>query len=393
MQSVVRLHKMFAATSFLALALIPIQSGAILDHESTVIPAERVGNYLRVNAVVNGKPLKLIVDTGAGLNVLTWEAAKLVGAEGGQNIQASGAGTKTTPAKMVTLPEFRLGDAVVKNEPAVVLTLPEVLHCDGLVGYSFLRHFATTFDYDTNTLTVRKSGAYKPAASETTGDLKIRSNHPHVKGQIAGESGWLLLDTGNSGTTNILKWLVTKQNLVSKWHTSSERIVGKGVGGDLKGFVAISPGFEVQGMTLPAGQVTLDASGAQAFSDTEVMANVGAEHIRRFRMTLDYPANKAFFAKSRGFESPLRVDRSGLRIEPVNGVETVIEVAKGSPAAKAGIMPGDVVVEIDGRKSSEIEPLLFTEPLRLPSGAMVRVKFERGGKAMEVSLTLEDLVK
>ena len=358
-----------------------------------IIPAERVGNYLKVNAVVNGKSLRLIVDSGAGLNVLTPNAAKIAGIEGGQAIQASGAGAGVTQARIVTLKEFRLGDATVKGDTAVVLELPKVLNCDGLVGYSFLRHFATTFDYDANTLTVRVSGSYKPSAGEVEGKLRIRNNHPQVMGQIAGESGWMLIDTGNNGTTSILKWLVDKGNLVKSWPVSDEYIVGKGTGGQIKGYAAISPGFDISGVSIPKGQVTLDSSGVGAFADKETLANVGAEHLRRFRMTLDYIAQKAYFGKSKAYDSPLRVDRSGLRIDSMLDKQMVVDVVKGSPGDIAGVKVGDMVLEIDGKKAEEVEPMLFGSNLRQPAGTLVRLKISRQGKVFDTSFKLEDLVK
>lgn len=384
-------------TPTFALALLSLTQqqieASLSSKDQVVIPAERVGNYLRVNAVVNGKPLRLIVDTGAGLNVLTWEAAERIGIQGGQAVNATGAGSNPTQAKMVTVNEFRLGDATVKGDAAVVLALPGILKCDGLVGYSFLRHFATTFDYDNNTLTVRKSGTYKPQSGEVPGRLRVRNNHPQVTGQIAGETGWMVIDTGNNGTTNILKWLVTKEGLVKKWPTSSERIVGKGVGGNIKGYVSIAPEFDISGVSMPKGQVTLDSSGVGAFADPDILANVGAEHLRRFRMTLDYIAGQAYFGKSKAYSSPLVVDRSGVRVDFVNGKHTVVGVVDGSPADKAGIKEGDFVLEIDGKSATSVEPMLFASSLRGPAGTLVRIKIDRAGKAMDVSLKLEDMVK
>jgi hypothetical protein len=357
------------------------------------ISAERIGNYLKVNAIVNGKSLRLIVDSGAGLNVLTIEAAKIAGIEGGQAIQATGGGSGVTQARIVTVKEFRLGDATVNGDTAVVLELPKVLNCDGLVGYSFLRHFATTFDYDTNTLTVRKSGSYKPSPGEVEGKLRIRNNHPQVTGQIAGVSGWMLIDTGNNGTTSILKWLVDKGDLVKSWPVSDEYIVGKGIGGQIKGYAAISPEFQMSGVSIPMGQVTLDSSGVGAFADKDILANVGAEHIRRFRMTLDYVAQKAYFGKSKAYNSPLQVDRSGLRVESMLSKEVVVGVVTGSPGDHAGVKVGDLVLEIDGKKSGEVEPLLFAYNLRQPAGTLVRLKISRDGRTFDTSFKLEDIVK
>ena len=203
----------------------------------------------------------------------------------------------------------------------------------------------------------------------------------------------MLIDTGNNGTTSILKWLVDKGNLVKSWPVSDEYIVGKGTGGQIKGYAAISPGFDISGVSIPKGQVTLDSSGVGAFADKDTLANVGAEHIRRFRMTLDYVAQKAYFGKSKAYDSPLRVDRSGLRIDFMDRKEIVVSVVKGSPGDLAGIKVGDHVLEIDGKKVEDVEPMLFANNLRQPAGTLVRLKIGRDGRTFDASFKLEDLVK
>ena len=63
-------------------------------------------------------------------------------------------------------------------------------------------------------------------------------------------------------------------------------------------------------------------------------------------------------------------------------------MAKGSPAAKAGLLRGDVIVELDGKK--------ILEPAELPRmiafghiGKTVTLKVLRQGKPVEIKVVVE----
>lgn len=64
----------------------------------------------------------------------------------------------------------------------------------------------------------------------------------------------------------------------------------------------------------------------------------------------------------------------------------IAEVIKGNPADKAGIKPGDIILEIDGQEISNSRELL-KQVARIPVGKKVRVKIIRIGKTK--TLTIE----
>jgi PAS domain S-box-containing protein len=79
--------------------------------------------------------------------------------------------------------------------------------------------------------------------------------------------------------------------------------------------------------------------------------------------------------------------------EPWTGVEwvratrgpTVLVVEPGSPAARAGLLPGDVLREIDGRAPRELIDAIDA-PWRLAPGQRLSLKLERGGSIIEASV-------
>lgn len=92
------------STTVFAILLAQGPSADLGGKSEIVVPATRVGNYFFVEAKINGQSLQLIVDSGAGLNVLTRAAADKLKITGGIDVQANGIGKDTTPAKIVTIP-------------------------------------------------------------------------------------------------------------------------------------------------------------------------------------------------------------------------------------------------------------------------------------------------
>jgi aspartyl protease family protein len=103
-----------------------------------VIEAGR-GGHFAVNAVVNGKPVALIVDTGASAVILTPEDAKTAGIDVAQLDYTVMVSTANGPARAAafTLDEIAVGSIRRRNIGAL-MTEPGKLD-ESLLGMTFLR--------------------------------------------------------------------------------------------------------------------------------------------------------------------------------------------------------------------------------------------------------------
>jgi regulator of sigma E protease len=80
--------------------------------------------------------------------------------------------------------------------------------------------------------------------------------------------------------------------------------------------------------------------------------------------------------------SPLPVRDFGLQMQPT----PITAVQKGSPAEKAGILPGDVMVSFDGQPIGD--PLAFPQKTLDKIGQTVEIELERGEKKEHVQLSV-----
>jgi S1-C subfamily serine protease len=65
----------------------------------------------------------------------------------------------------------------------------------------------------------------------------------------------------------------------------------------------------------------------------------------------------------------------------------VAVVTAGGPADKAGLRPGDVIVEVDGEPAQTVDALIV-KTLQMKAGDVLHLKYERGGVSHTTDLTL-----
>jgi len=106
---------------------------------------------------------------------------------------------------------------------------------------------------------------------------------------------------------------------------------------------------------------------------------VGLSFIRLFNMSIDSRSRRLWIKPSRQVSPPDRYGPSGLWLDRDGSRIIVASVGSGSPAAKAGIQPGDHVL-------GEWDDLL--KRINAPIGSGVMLKIERDGRSLDVAFTL-----
>lgn len=103
-------------------------------------------------------------------------------------------------------------------------------------------------------------------------------------------------------------------------------------------------------------------------------------------LLVDGTVDEAFLGVILSPLSPQIADRFGIAAD--SGA-IVLELEPGSPAARAGLRPGDVIVAVDGRPVDAVEQVLAALR-RSGAGDRLRLTAVRGGERREVVVALEE---
>ena len=135
--------------------------------------------------------------------------------------------------------------------------------------------------------------------------------------------------------------------------------------------------------------VALATQGGTGATPPTSSAASGYGVLRQFNITFDYANATLYFEKNANYGQPDVFDRSGMWIErSAEGFE-IVDVIKDGPAAKAGLVPGNVIVAIDGKPWSALPLASVRQDLKAAPGTKVKVKL---GSGKESVVTLRDLI-
>ncbi len=93
-------------------------------------------------------------------------------------------------------------------------------------------------------------------------------------------------------------------------------------------------------------------------------------------------------AKAQNFRSQIKGEVTGIgaQVEDKAGVLTIVTPLTGSPAERAGLLPGDEILAADGTSLTGIGFLEAVDRVRGPKGTSVRLRIRRGGSEFDVSV-------
>jgi len=127
--------------------LTKIERLKLLELE-TPIALERKGNHFIVDAMLNDYEVRLMIDTGASLTVLSNSAAMALGLNESNALQRSLINTAngTTEALLYRLDTMTIGEFNVPSVDIAVVMNLKINGASGLLGMNFLQHFEFRID-------------------------------------------------------------------------------------------------------------------------------------------------------------------------------------------------------------------------------------------------------
>jgi clan AA aspartic protease (TIGR02281 family) len=361
-------------------------------HAVTIPMMVRLG-HIFISVEINGKPAVFVLDSGAGVDILSTDSAKRLGITAipsNDYIIMLGAGgdAQAWPARLETL---KVGDVLLKGSSVVLADLPRVLKADGVLGYEFLQQFVTTIDYQAQTVTLRDAPA--SPAEGTVLPMTVMGKLPVIDADLDGVRGRFMIDTGDSGSLEVNSPFVKRNHLRNKYTPHLDMVTGVGIGGEDRSSVVRIPSLKVGALTIKKAIGNLSLQKEGGFSRSDIAGAFGYDVLSRFRITLDYKNKKVILADAGVNDQPFEYNRSGLSFSIRTGVLIVSDVIKGSPADLAGVTVGEQILAVND------EPVIQDDysPVRLAvrgaPGSMVKFKLGApSNETREVTITLRELL-
>jgi PDZ domain/Aspartyl protease len=369
------------------------------------IPAEVIADGLvLMQAKVNGRPGWFILDNASQGFTVDREFARQILLKKSGAATARGGGSDTIQADVIRDVEIGLSGLDLTHRVLIAIDLkgvePSIGHTvDGIIGSRLFDDFVVAVDYAHRTISIFAPGRYKPPADATPLPVRVDEHgFPFIDATITLPGvgpvvGSFLIDGGANTYADLYKPFsdahhippVSMKLLDEPGTSTGGRTASRDGRADR---VVVGP-FSVANAPITfAG----DVEGLLAAKDYAGL--VGAEFLERFDVVFDNPDKRIWLTPNATYEQAADYDGSGLRI----GAEgpgfhrfVVRRTLLESPAADAGIVPGDIVESIDNRSTEAITLTEIRNMLRRPGGRYW-IGILRGDRHLRVALQLRKLI-
>jgi hypothetical protein len=362
----------------------------------TVVPVEFDGDVI-VTAKLNGLgPFAFILDTG-GHDILTPAAAGALGLKPVGAGASGGSGEGTVPEQYTRVDRLEIGALTMRNQVFTVIPLqydtvergarPPLA---GILGLELFERFAMRLNYSKRTLAFEPLSGYRHRGRGTAVPIFFSDDEPLLAARIAGMSGDVGLDTGNSGTL-IVQGIWADSHGLKQQMMSGFPSLGFGMGGASSNWSSRTD-FELAGHLFTRIVARYAADKRGAFSSRTEAGNVGNEILASFTLDFDYGHGQIWFEPVPGpVQQPF--SRAGVTaIKERAETFKVVAVAAGTPAADAGLQVNDEIVAINGTASRQLSGWDFRRAVRLRPETKLTLSVVRSGQPQTVLLTLRELL-
>jgi hypothetical protein len=378
------------------------------DRNRVELPFDYLNKLVVIPVSINGLlPSKFILDSGVALTILTEkEICNLLGIPCGRQVQIPVIGTMDSVVACIAK-DVTLKFPGINGTPQPVVVLEEDYlnlrsflgdNVQGIIGYDLFRNFVVKVNYSYKTVTLIRPEEFKPPRNYERIPMELINNRPYVKCQIVNDAGVivpvnLIIDLGAS---HALMFEIDPAGPIQAPPNSVESLVGRGLGGDILGYLGRIKEFRIGSFFLSDVIVSFaDSYDKNEQAPTYRHGALGSDILSRFHVIIDYPDETIYLKQNLTFNTPFEYNLSGMDVMAMGLMlnEFIInQVKQESPADKAGILPGDKILIINGQYAADLTLNEINHILHSRPGRRVWLKLEREGQILRRSFVLVRLI-
>ncbi len=343
------------------------------------LPFEMKDNVrIFIPATVNGRSVKVMLDSGASATVLDRRFVASLGLKSVGDLTAEGSGGAGQYG-VVEGVVIKLGDLTItggENVGVDLQQLEKVLHhpLPMVLGGAAFEKTVVDIDFANRRIAFRDPARFRAPQDMRSVALFPAGDNRAIDMEIEGRRARMLFDLGNA-------WPAV---LYPRFWDNAAFLKGRSVSSTLSGGWG---GMHSEGMTrlrdvrlagATFSGVPSPLKGVRTDNERsgELDGNVGMPLFSRFRLVIDFPHQRVLFGSPADTATPFESNTSGLALEAADGGATIRHVAVASPAAGAGLKVGDVIARVQDARTGEVIP--------------VTSRWTRGPAGRELQLTLSD---
>jgi hypothetical protein len=395
-----------SAASITRTHLSPQAVKPVVATSTPTIPFELVTRHIVLKVSINtSRPLSFVLDTGDKYAVVDLDRARELGLTLQGEVKTRGAGPETRTGAFVRDASFTIPGLPGFSQP-VHLALPIARMAprfghdfDGIIGSDFIQQFVVEVDYQARVIRLHDKDKFNYSGPGEIIPAKLNSaGHPIIDAEVTPVGsdpikGKFVVDIGSGAALSLYSPFVAERKLLNPNLKTIKSIGAGGAGGKIQGQVGRVAELKIGTFRISKPITLFSEDKAGAFASSELLGNIGAQIMNKFRIFLDYKNDRMILEPTSAFGESFDRAFSGLSLQ-AEGKDyrtfRVSEVLENSPATDAGLQKDDIITAIDGKPASTLSLTQLNDIFERTNPYTLTV--QRGESTLKIKLTPRKLI-